>query len=685
MGSNRQVKDTFLWWMGLIYFCAFASIYFQIPGLYGDQGILPAKLAVKLPPAKVKTTPTLIWLGVYYGIDIPDFMEIICLCGLLLSIYAMMSQLHRKAPLFFGLWFMYLSIYKVGQTFMHFQWDILLLEIGFLAIIVAPMLLPFIFKSSISKPHDSISLWLIKWLFFRLMFASGVVKLTSLCPTWWGLTALNYHFESQCIPTPFAWMFHHFPDWFSKLSVIMTLLIEIPIPFLFFSPIRSLRIFSYWCQVLLQTLIILTGNYNFFNMLTLTLAVSLLDDEFFFAFQDKQDDLTQEKFSSILTKSIPVTIWIGGISLASNIIYSLYQSLKIEGIFSKLESSIATICMACVAIFMFSISMVPHASVDDTAYQSIWPIVKQWNNNVNNYELTHAYGLFRRMTGVGGRPEIVIEGSNSINGVWKEYEFLYKPGNLSESPKFVVKMKLSYFGHVVRANGLEKSLMLGKMEGHRSRGRPRTRWMDGVLKATGKRDGRANVSGTRQTPHQPRLDWQMWFAALGRYHQNPWFINLINCLLENRKDVINLLNHNPFPDKPPKYIKATLYTYHYTSYNIKERRNNNWWVRKNPTEYLPVLTKDNPSLQEYLLQAGLNEGSIKRGQKNTTIPEVLGIVRGVLSSMKPHTFLWTVCAIAITGRIIVHPDEISKLAKSHALSLKGMMNNSGYIVPTQIN
>lgn len=133
---------------------------------------------------------------------------------------------------------------QVGQEFLWFQWDILLLEAGFLCIIIAP------FSNSFnhSPSRDPITLWLVKWLLFRLMFSSGIVKLTSKCPTWWGLTALNYHFESQCLPTPFAWYAHHLPSWLLRLGVVGTYVVEIIIPFFFFGP-AVLRRISFWAQV----------------------------------------------------------------------------------------------------------------------------------------------------------------------------------------------------------------------------------------------------------------------------------------------------------------------------------------------------------------------------------------------------------------------------------------------------
>ena len=167
--------------------------------------------------------------------------------------------------------------------FLYFQWDSLLLETGFLAILVAPLRGPSKHKILQGRlagalPHEDLPFWLVRWLLFRLMFASGVVKLTSRCPTWWGLTALTYHYETQCLPTPAAWFAHHLPVWLHKLSVVATFLIEIAVPPLFFAPIRRLRLTAFYAQALLQVLIIITGNYNFFNLLTLVLTTALLDD-----------------------------------------------------------------------------------------------------------------------------------------------------------------------------------------------------------------------------------------------------------------------------------------------------------------------------------------------------------------------------------------------------------------------
>ncbi|KAK0055177.1 lipase maturation factor 2 isoform X2 [Biomphalaria pfeifferi] len=255
MGTVYKTRDCFLWFMSLIYLFAFSSLYIQIPGLYGDNGILPAKLVLKEGDSTwqdlMEGQPTLLKLMPRLGLDTQMGMDLLCLAGMVISFFCVASRTTRDFISFTLLWMFYLSLYQVGQTFLWFQWDILLLEAGFLTIIVAPFNLQLLGRRwPVGNPHDGITLWLVRWLLFRLMFASGIVKLTSKCPLWWGLTALNVHFESQCIPTPAAWYWHHLPEWFLKLGVVATYVIEIPIPFLFFSPVKSLRTFAFWSQLL---------------------------------------------------------------------------------------------------------------------------------------------------------------------------------------------------------------------------------------------------------------------------------------------------------------------------------------------------------------------------------------------------------------------------------------------------
>ena len=305
------------------------------------------------------------------------------------------------------------------------------------------------------------------------------------------------HYFSQCIPTPLAWFAFQFPAWIHKLSVASTFVIEIPLTFLFFSPSSSMRKFTFWNQIFLMIVIMATGNYNFFNFLYMSLCLSLADDSWFqnrlrqpkqhallgcicclghilfyvgvglvinhlFRIRLTSDftvhsqvDFTRQSFDLFLTYAVPTGVVLGAIGLTYSILISLYKTVKSDQVVLNLLS---VLIYAGVGIFMFGVSLPSFTGpLDRSTYDYLPRVVKTWNKATDRFELIGSYGLFRLMTGVGGRPEIVIEGSNNVHGPWMEYSFLYKPGNVSEAPKFCL-------------------------------------------------------------PHQPRLDWQMWFAALGTFY-----------------------------------------------------------------------------------------------------------------------------------------------------------------------
>ncbi|VEL26522.1 unnamed protein product [Protopolystoma xenopodis] len=261
--SHVCPKSRFLFCMSIIYLFAFSSLYIQLP--------------VPKDGADFLHNPSILRFSELFGLNTYYMMELLIILGVLLSFMAFFSESFRTMTVYFALWIFYLSVFKAGQVFLWFQWDILLLEAGALTVLLAGVDM-IIFRFPSYTASDGISLWLIRWLLFRLMFASGVVKLTSKCPLWWGLSALDWHFQSQCIPTPAAYYFHYLPKWLLHLAVAVTLILEIIFPFLFFLPLRGIRIFSFYSQIMLQLLIIITGNYNFFNLLTIVLCYSLLTD-----------------------------------------------------------------------------------------------------------------------------------------------------------------------------------------------------------------------------------------------------------------------------------------------------------------------------------------------------------------------------------------------------------------------
>ena len=239
LGKNNSNSPTyfisrwlFLRTLGLIYFIAFLSLWVQIDGLVGSNGILPTKdylstIQDNFGNERYWLWPTIFWLN---GSD--SALHFACGIGLCLSIL-LISNCWAPIVLFF-LWLCYLSLVVVGQDFLSFQWDILLLETGFLAIFLAPFQnTPKLFCDS---PPSAAVLWLHRWLLFRLMFASGYVKLNSGDETWKKLTALNYHYQTQPLPTSIGWYIHHLPEWFQKFSVSIMFGIELFIPFCMFLP-----------------------------------------------------------------------------------------------------------------------------------------------------------------------------------------------------------------------------------------------------------------------------------------------------------------------------------------------------------------------------------------------------------------------------------------------------------------
>jgi lipase maturation factor 1 len=277
----------FLRALGLVYLIAFVSLWIQIDGLVGANGILPISdylslARVQIGYKAVWILPTLCWFN-----SSNTFLHFLCGGGVLLSLLLIC----RIAPaISLGVLFVfYLSLSIAGQAFLSFQWDILLLETGFLAIFFAPWKLWPKENPGSTIPATAISpvaTFLLKFLLFKLMFMSGIVKLTSGDTVWgwidhsfhWSaLTALDYHYWTQPLPTIFAWFADKHPEWFKNFSVAFCLVVEIIVPFFIWAPRRP-RLIAAGLLIFLQLAIAITGNYCFFNLLTIALCLLLIDD-----------------------------------------------------------------------------------------------------------------------------------------------------------------------------------------------------------------------------------------------------------------------------------------------------------------------------------------------------------------------------------------------------------------------
>ena len=274
--THFLVRWLFLRLLGVVYLVAFLSLNAQVLGLIGSNGIVPARQVMRsveqdtTAPGfdQFRQMPTLCWLSAE-----DDYLRAQCVAGIALSVLLILNI--APAICLALLWLLYLSLATVSTVFLGYQWDNLLLEVGLLAIFFAPLRLwPNLAREA---PPPRIVLWLLRWLLFRLMFASGAVKLLSGDATWHDLTALTLHYETQPLPTALGWFAHQLPLWFQKASCVAMFGIELVLPFFIFLPRRP-RFIAFWACTLLMLVISLTGNYTFFNLLAFALCVTLLDD-----------------------------------------------------------------------------------------------------------------------------------------------------------------------------------------------------------------------------------------------------------------------------------------------------------------------------------------------------------------------------------------------------------------------
>ncbi len=298
--------------------------------------------------------------------------------------------------LFVLLWVAYLSLTIAGQTFLSFQWDVLLLEAGLLACLYAP--LGWWPRLSGGPPPSSVMRWAIWLLAFKVTFLSGVTKLVSGDATWRGLTALTFHYETQPIPAWTSWFAHQLPVGVHMASVLAMFAIELAVPFGALAPAHFRRVRAAACVLmgLLQVSIAFTGNYGFFSLLTIVLYLALLDDQHL-----RSAAGPFGRSTSISTGTPEPRGWrVLVLTVGAAILFISTLTIWHEMTYTR-----------------------PRPRWSARIVQLVQP-----THSINGY------GLFRTMT--TERPEIVVLGSH--DGVeWSEYAFRWKPGALDRRPGFV--------------------------------------------------------------------------------------------------------------------------------------------------------------------------------------------------------------------------------------------------------
>lgn len=485
-------QSLFVRGLGLIYLIAIVSWWVQIDGLVGSNGISPVQSFI--PAVKQSLGEAAFWklptLFLWNSSD--PALHWTCLIGSLLAVMVMSGLL--QGPGLAVLWLLYLSLVNTGSVFMSFQWDILLLEAGFLALLVAPWRV-WTPPRKIDPKASRWALFLVHFLLWKLMFFSGIVKIAS-DPTWRDGTALMHHYETQPIAHAVAWFAHQLPGWIHVTSSWIMLVIEIVLPFGIFLG-RRLRLAAFVGIVGLMLLIMATGNFTYFNLLTIVLCFALLDEESLPKFLKnwfREREAAPKPFFRRLGFGLRVVIG------------SLLLLLSLQVCQRQLIYEAKWLSRPLLPAFL------------DPLGQATQP-----------FHLSSGYGLFRVMT--TERPEIIIEGSSDGRN-WEPYEFRWKPDRLSERPKLVA-------------------------------------------------------------PHQPRMDWQMWFAALGYQYQRSnrtiWFENLMVKLLQGSPEVTHLFAETPFEDLPPKFVRAKIYRYEFTTPS-ERKSTGNWWKRQDLGLFFPPIS-----------------------------------------------------------------------------------------------
>ena len=481
--------------LGAVYAVAFLAAINQIVPLIGANGLLPVGMFLDRVSNSLGSSvsgfvhlPSLFWFG-----HSDSMLLFVAWLGFVLSCVVVAG--FANAVLLAVLWILYMSFVHVGQDWYGYGWEIQLLETGFLAIFLCPLLDMRPFPRH-APPMPIIGLF--RWLIFRIMFGAGLIKLRGDV-VWRNGTALYYHFETQPLPGPLSRFFHFLPPIMLKIGVWFNFLAELVAPWFVFWP-RLARHLAGSVIVILQIILILSGNLSFLNWLTIIPALACFDDKFWSRCLPRKLVRKAEAASakSTISKPMLVTSWIVTVIIA---LLSIQPTLNI------------------------------------LSPQQIM------NTSFDPLDLVNTYGAF----GTVGRERLNVVFEGTMNNVpddkadWKPYRYKGLPVALEERPPQIA-------------------------------------------------------------PYQLRLDWQMWFAAMASPEDYPWTLNLVSKLLHNDPGTTSLFAENPFPDKPPRYIRAILYRYAFVKAGHPKGL---WWSRQREGEpWLPAMSADDPRLTDFLKREG---------------------------------------------------------------------------------
>ncbi|MFJ7966203.1 lipase maturation factor family protein [Streptomyces sp. NPDC096324] len=443
--------------LAVLYLVAFLGAARQFRALTGERGMLPVPRFVR--HVAFRDAPS-----VFHWRYSDRFYAAWCWTGCAVSL-ALAAGLDGLLPLWGAMllwlvpWALYLSVVNVGQTWYAFGWESLLLEVGFLAV--------FLGNDEVAPPV--VVLFLMRWVLFRVEFGAGLIKMRGdAC--WRKLTCLYYHHETQPMPGPLSWFFHHLPGPFHRIEAAANHVTQLVIPVLLFTP-QPIATAAASLMILTQLWLVLSGNFAWLNWTTIVLALSV----------------TEFPVTAPRTPATPLWYEVVVLVVAAGLLALGYRPAR---------------------------NLISRRQV--------------MNRSFDPLHLVNTYGAFGSVSRM--RHEVVVEGTADAvpreDADWREYEFKGKPGDPRHWPR-------------------------------------------------------------QFAPYHLRLDWLMWFVGLSPGYAGTWFSGLVERLLENDPDTLRLLRRSPFPaDAPPRYVRARLFRYRYTTWS-ELRETGACWHRTYVRDFLP--------------------------------------------------------------------------------------------------
>ncbi len=488
----------FLRALGLIYYSAFFSLAFQIKGLIGSQGILPAgeflrEVGQQFGRVGYWYAPTLLWFS-----SGRHMLTGICWVGMIASVLLVFNLWPRgMLAICFAC---FLSFVSAAQDFSAYQSDGMLLEAGFISLFFAPRgWRPGWGEAS---PPSRASWFLLLWEFFRIYFESGVAKIMGGDPEWRNFTALDDYYQNGPLPTWIGWYMQHWPHWFHRGAAFGTLALELALVWMMFLP-RWFRVVCFCIVTPWQIGIILSANYTFLNYLVLALGFLLLDDKLLMRFLPEP---WNRKSPWMLDRKPAIEV---------SAEKSWQETLRKQWAALKLAVTAVMLAWIFYATAAQMVWMMKPVGLPMTPVSALEP-----------FRIANRYGLFAMMT--RGRYEIEFQGSED-GQTWLVYPFRFKPQDPAKAP--------------------------------------------GIY-----------------APYQPRFDWNLWFASLSTWRQEPIVPRTEQALLRGSPDVLLLLAGNPFPKAPRRQVRAVLWQYWFATPEEK-RATGMWWRREQLGLYAPTLER----------------------------------------------------------------------------------------------